>query len=158
MLALVLRVLANGAPCPRWPVKTSECTVESQGSWPMCAIRQRLSGWERYRLPQLTEHTIMSHSGEMNPWKRHIILITKGFGVSFYDTCDWRTIMYSLIPSTSQQPAFWRLNLCNNDGISRSKQEHVRFLSLSLCLSPPRSHSLALLHYIKHQSDKLAHA
>lgn len=61
----------------------------------------------------------------------------KGFGVSFYDTCDWRTIMYSLIPSTSQQPVFWRLNLCSNSGISRSKQEHVRSLSLSLPLSLP---------------------
>lgn len=102
MLVLVLRVLANGAPYPHWPVKTSECTVERQGSWPMCAIRQRQSGWERCRLSQLT---IMSHSGEMNPWKRHIILITKGLASLFYDTCDWRTIMYCLIPSSSQQPA-----------------------------------------------------
>lgn len=59
----------------------------------------------------------------------------KGFGVSFYDTCDWRTIMHSLIPSTSHQPVFWRLNLCSNNGISRSKQEHVRSLSLSLTLA-----------------------
>lgn len=55
----------------------------------------------------------------------------KGFGMSFYDTCDWRTIMYSLIPSSSQQPVFWRLNLCRYNGISRSKQEHVRSPSLS---------------------------
>lgn len=30
----------------------------------------------------------------------------KGFGMSFYDTCDWQIIMYSLIPSTSLQPDF----------------------------------------------------
>lgn len=128
MLVLVLQVLANGALYPRWPVKISECTVESQGSWPMCAIRQ--SGWERY-MQTLTAHQAHNNVIEMNQWKRHIILITKGFGFSFYNKCDCRTIMYSLIPSTSQQLVLWRLNLCSNNGISRSKQEHVRFASLS---------------------------
>lgn len=83
MLVLVLRALANGSPYPHWPVKISKCTVESQGSWPVCAIRQRQSGWERYRPSQLTKHTIMSQSGEMNPWKRHIILITKALASLF---------------------------------------------------------------------------
>lgn len=63
----------------------------------------------------------------------------KGFGISFYDTCDWQTIMYSLIPSISPQPDFCRLNLCSNNGISRSK------------------HSLPSLHYMKSYTDELAH-
>lgn len=64
----------------------------------------------------------------------------KGFGMYFYDTCDWQIIMYSLIPSTSLQPDFWRLNLCSYNGISWSK------------------HSLPSLHYMKYQPDKLVHA
>lgn len=77
----------------------------------------------------------------------------KGSGVSFYDTCDWRTIMHSLIPSKSQQPASWRLNLCGANGISRSKQEHVVFLCFPVTLL---SHS-SFLHYIKHRTDRLSH-
>lgn len=37
--------------------------------------------------------------------------------------------MYSVIALTSQQLVLWRLNFCSNNGISRSKQEHVRFTS-----------------------------
>lgn len=134
MLVLVLLVLANVALCPHWPVKSSECTVESQGSWPhVCDQTKTVRMGE---IQQLRKHTIMWQTGEMNPWKRLIILITKGLASLFYDTCDWQTIMYSLIPSTSQQPAFCRLNLCSYTGISRSKQEHVRFsLSLSVLIT-----------------------
>lgn len=56
----------------------------------------------------------------------------KGFGISLYDTCDWRAIMYSLIPSTSQQPAFWRPDICTRNGASWSKQERIRVISLPI--------------------------
>ncbi len=159
MLVLVLQVLAHGALYPHWPVKISQCTVESQGSWPMCAIRHR-----QFRMGEIQALTVHQAHNNVTEWRNESMEKThnphyKGFGISFYDTCDRRTIMYSLILSTSPQPVFWRLNLCSNNGISPSKQEHVRFLSLSLSLPLTLlSHSLSLLHYIRHQSGKLAHA
>lgn len=109
MLVLVLQGLASMALYPHWPVKTSKSIVERKGSWPMCAIRQKDSRDGRDTSPRSAHNNVTEWSNESmekthNPYY-------KGFGMSFYDTYDWRTIMHSLIPSTSQQSAFWRLNL-----------------------------------------------
>lgn len=98
-----------------------------------------------------SRHTIMSQSGEMNPWKRHIIVITKGFGLSFYNKCDWRTIMSPLIPSASQQMVF--TIIMESPDQNRNTSGSPPPLQPSLL-----THSLPLLHYITHQPDTLAHA
>lgn len=112
MHALVLQVLANGR---RQSSLTSKKKKERKnkvrsGKWRMLAhVSNQTAGMGGMRACALSpsaSRAIMSPSGEMNPWKRHIILITKAFGLSSLTNATGGTIMYFSNPIEQSAAGF----------------------------------------------------
>lgn len=65
-----------------------------------------MGGMRVRALSPSASRAIMSPSGEMNPWKRHIILITKAFGLSSLANATGGTIMYFSNPIEQSAAGF----------------------------------------------------
>lgn len=120
-----------------------ESKVESQGSWPECAVKQRQSGWERYMQAPRARNNVTE-------WRNESMEKThnphyKGFGVSFYDTFKNNC---SASPH-SQSPGGLTFAV-----MMESPDQNRNPLLLPVTLLPQ---SLSSWHYMKHQSDKLLH-